>query len=91
MTEPIFTGVAIAIIAFVFILLAGLVLKPIKLLWKLLINSGLGLLLLLIFNYGAGYLSIALALPVNIPTILIAGFLGVPGIILLICFQFLVR
>ena len=68
-------------------LVAQVFMKPIKLLWKLLFNSAVGLILLLVVNYSAGYFSFSL--PINIITVLIAGFLGLPGIILLICFQLL--
>lgn len=68
-------------------LVAQVFMKPIKLLWKLLFNSAIGLVLLLIVNYVAGYFDFSL--PINIITVLIAGFLGIPGILLLICFQLL--
>ncbi len=69
-------------------LVAQVFMKPIKLLWKLLFNSAVGLILLLVVNYIAGYFSFSL--PINVITVLIAGFLGLPGIILLICFQLLI-
>ncbi len=62
--------------------------KPIKLLWKILLNSALGLLLLGLFNYTAGVMG-WLSLPINLMTVLIAGFLGVPGMILLLVFRLL--
>lgn len=68
-------------------ILAQVFLKPIKLLWKLILNSAIGLILLLIVNYIGAYFSFKIA--INIITVLIAGFLGVPGILLLICFQLL--
>ncbi len=61
--------------------------KPIKLLWKLLINSVIGLFLLMLVNYiGQSY---DFGLPINIITVLVAGFLGIPGLLLLICFRLL--
>ncbi len=68
-------------------LIAQVLLKPIKLLWKLILNSAIGLILLLTINFVGAYFSFIL--PVNIITILIAGFLGIPGLLLLICFQLL--
>ncbi len=68
-------------------LIAQVLLKPIKLLWKLILNSAIGLILLLTINFLGAYFSFIL--PVNIITILIAGFLGIPGLLLLICFQLL--
>ncbi|MDD2511199.1 MAG: pro-sigmaK processing inhibitor BofA family protein [Syntrophomonas sp.] len=84
-------NVIIAALFFLAILyiIAQVLLKPVKLLWKLAINSLIGLALLLISNYIGAYFQFDL--PVNIITVLVAGFLGLPGIILLICFQLLVR
>ncbi|MBC7075177.1 MAG: pro-sigmaK processing inhibitor BofA family protein [Syntrophomonadaceae bacterium] len=70
-------------------IIAQLFMKPVKLLWKVLLNSGIGLILLIIVNYFAA--AFHFNLPINIITVLTAGFLGVPGIILLICFQLLVK
>jgi len=81
--------VAILFLMLIAIVLIQLVLKPIKLLWKLLFNSCMGLALLMLFNYAAGFF--AFGLPINFITILIAGFLGLPGIILLICFNILLK
>lgn len=68
-------------------MIAQLIMKPIKLIWKLLLNSVIGLLLLMLTNFAGTYFSFAL--PINIITVLISGFLGIPGILLLICFQLL--
>lgn len=68
---------------------AKVVMQPVKLLWKVVINSLIGLVLLLLVNYGAA--RFGFVLPVNIITILVAGFLGIPGILLLICFQLLLK
>jgi len=59
-----------------------LVTWPLRLLWKLIYNSLLGLVLLLVTNLLGNFLGITL--PVNWLTILVAGFLGLPGILLLI-------
>jgi inhibitor of the pro-sigma K processing machinery len=68
---------------------AQVIMKPLKLLSKLIINSVIGLVLLLLVNYGAARFSFVL--PINLITILVAGFLGIPGILLLICFQLLLK
>ncbi|MDD4803129.1 MAG: pro-sigmaK processing inhibitor BofA family protein [Syntrophomonas sp.] len=68
---------------------AQVIMKPVKLLWKLVTNSIIGLVLLLLVNYGAA--RFGFILPVNVITILVAGFLGIPGILLLICFQLLLQ
>jgi len=68
-------------------IVAQVFIKPVKLLWKLLLNSAVGLILLLIVNYLSSYFDFSL--PINIISVLIAGFLGIPGVILLICLQLL--
>lgn len=70
-------------------IVAQVFLKPIKLLWKLIFNSAIGLVLLLAVNYIGAFVSFKIA--INIITVLIAGFLGIPGILLLICFQLLLK
>ena len=68
-------------------IVAQVFLKPVKLLWKLILNSAIRLVLLLVVNFGGTYFDFSL--PINPITVLVAGFLGLPGIILLICFQLL--
>ena len=60
------------------ILLLRLILGPMKLIFKLLAHSGCGFLCLWLLNTVSGFTGIAL--PVNAITVLIAGFLGIPGI-----------
>ena len=79
--------IAVLFLLVILYIVAQVFIKPVKLFWKLLINSALGLILLLIVNYPAAYFDFSL--PVNIISVLIAGFLGIPGIILLICLQLL--
>lgn len=69
-------------------IIAQVAIKPIKLLWKVLINSAIGLVLLLLTNYLGAYFDFSI--PVNVLTVLIAGFLGIPGVLLLICFTLLI-
>ncbi len=68
---------------------ARVIMQPVKLLWKLVINSLVGLILLILVNYISN--PFGFELDVNIFTVLIAGFLGIPGLILLICFQLLLK
>ncbi|CFX23307.1 SigmaK-factor processing regulatory BofA [Syntrophomonas zehnderi OL-4] len=68
-------------------LITQIIMKPIKLIWKILFNSIVGLLLLLLTNFIGTFFTFAL--PINIVTVLISGFLGIPGILLLICFELL--
>jgi len=71
------------------IVIVQVIMKPIKLLWKIIFNSAIGLVLLMLTNYLGSFFDFNL--PINIMTVLITGFLGVPGILLLICFQLLLR
>ncbi len=68
------------------IALIRLIMAPIKLVWKIFINSGCGFLCLWLLNSVAGFTGIFF--PVNLVTILITGFLGLPGIALLALAQF---
>lgn len=62
-----------------------LVIKLLKWPLKILINGVIGVILLYLTNYiGASF---NLSIPINAVTALIAGFLGIPGIIFLIIFQ----
>lgn len=78
---------AVLFLGIIIFIIAQLIMKPIKLVWKLLLNSVIGLVLLMLANYVGAYFNFAL--PINIITVLISGFLGIPGILLLICFQLL--
>lgn len=65
-----------------------LIIKLLKWPLKILINSILGIILLYISNIVGSY--IGFVLPINAISALVAGFLGIPGIIFLILFQFFV-
>jgi inhibitor of the pro-sigma K processing machinery len=73
----------IAIVAMV--VLVKLFSWPLKILGKLILNGALGVLLLLLVNFIGG--SIDIIIPINAVSALIAGFLGVPGVIFLIIFN----
>ncbi|MGF7058452.1 pro-sigmaK processing inhibitor BofA family protein [Brassicibacter mesophilus] len=80
------------IIAFAFglillYLLGWLLIIPIKYLFKLIVNGIIGGVLLLIVNFLGGFIGIYVG--INPVTALIAGFLGVPGVILLIVLQYI--
>ncbi len=79
---------AILFLLVIIFIIAKLIMQPLKLVWKLIINSIIGLVLLMLANYIGAYFDFSL--PLNVLTVLIAGFLGVPGILLLICFQLLI-
>ena len=65
-----------------------LIIKLLKCPLKILINGILGIILLYISNIVGSY--IGFVLPINAISALVAGFLGIPGIIFLILFQFFV-
>ena len=58
---------------------------PLKILVKLILNCVFGVLLLLLANFVGKYMGITIA--INAVTAIIAGFLGVPGVIFLIIFK----
>jgi len=58
---------------------------PIKILVRLIINGILGVILLIAANYIGQYFNFYIA--INEITALIAGFFGVPGVIVLIIYQ----
>ena len=64
-----------------------LCMAQIKLIWKLGINSLSGLLCLWLLNLISGFTGIVF--PINLVTALIAGFLGIPGILVLAVVQIL--
>ena len=57
---------------------------PLKILGKLILNGIFGILLLLVANFVGKYIGITVA--INAVTALIAGFLGIPGVIFLMIF-----
>ena len=61
--------------------LIRVMLLPIKLVWKLLINSACGFICLWLLNWISGFTGVYF--PINLVTAAIAGFLGLPGIGLL--------
>ena len=61
--------------------LVRMLLMPMRMLWKLALHSGSGFLCLWLLNFVSGFTGIFF--PVNLVTILTAGFLGLPGIALL--------
>jgi len=66
---------------FLIVLLGRVIFAPLRLVFKLLINSAIGLFLLLLINFLGSPFSFSL--PINLVTVLVSGFLGLPGVILL--------
>lgn len=80
-------SIEMIIFAFIGIGLLYLVIKLLKWPIKILINGIVGIVLLYITNFIGTF--IGFVIPINAITALIAGFLGIPGIIFLIIFQFI--
>lgn len=70
--------VALLIPALLTLVLIRLLFLPLQGLLKLILHAGLGLVCLGLLNSVSGFTG--LYLPLNAVTVLIAGFLGVPGI-----------
>lgn len=70
-------------------LLARILFVPLKLIWKLVYNALIGGIVLWIINLAGGFFDFSI--PINPITALVAGFLGVPGVILLIVLQFMMK
>ncbi|NMA58854.1 pro-sigmaK processing inhibitor BofA family protein [Clostridium cochlearium] len=80
-------GTLLAFIFGLFLLyIIGLLLViPIKIIGKLIVNGILGGILLLIFNLIGGIFGLNLI--INPVTAIVVGFLGIPGVILLLILQ----
>jgi inhibitor of the pro-sigma K processing machinery len=70
--------VSILIPLLLLMLLLKLLVLPIRWFWKLSINSACGFLCLWLLNSAAAFTGVYF--PVNAVTVVIAGFLGLPGI-----------
>lgn len=70
--------VTLLIPALMAIVLIRLLILPIKLAFKLAIHSACGFVCLWLLNLAAGFTGIFF--PINAATVLVAGFLGIPGI-----------
>lgn len=80
-------AIAVIFIMFLVVLLGRVIFTPLRWIFKLLLNSAIGLILLLLLNFlGAPF---SLSLPINPVTVIISGFLGLPGVILLLVLNYL--
>jgi len=80
--------VAYAFGVFLLYLIARVLVLPLRILLRLLYNALVGALLLAFVNFVGGYV-LGIYLPINPVTALVAGFLGIPGIVLLVALQHL--
>ena len=77
----------IAAIVLAVILVLRLLAKPIRFLFKLLINTAFGFVLLWLVNFFGGAIGIELEL--SVLNALLVGFLGIPGVLLVLALHFL--
>lgn len=81
------TTVLLAFLAglLIVVVIGKVMLVPLRYLVKLIANGIIGGILLWIINIvGAGF---SIHVPINVVTALIAGFLGIPGVVLLIALK----
>lgn len=70
-------------------LLLKIIALPIRLIWKLLLNTGCGFLVLMGLNWLAPYTGISFE--ENLLSAILIGFLGLPGVILLCVVHFVAQ
>ena len=70
-------------------LLIKIIRLPIKLIWKLALNTGCGFAILMGLNWLSPYTGFSF--DVNLVTAVIAGFLGLPGVALLFVVELILR
>ena len=73
-------------VLFVFLLIRILA-APIKKIFKLALNGALGFVVLFIVNFFGEF--IGLTIPITLFSALITGCFGIPGVLLLVLYQFL--
>lgn len=87
---PGFNGDYNVILAYVFgivliYLIGRMLLMPLRIVFKLIYNALIGGLMLWVLNLVGGHIGFTIA--INPISALVAGFLGIPGVILLILFK----
>ena len=87
MEETMESILAIVVPVVLAILALKLLLTPMKIIWKLALNSLSGFICLWLLNLVSGITGIVFE--INLLTTLIVGFLGIPGIVLLVIVHFL--
>lgn len=79
--------IALLVPVLIGILILKFLLSQVKLIWKIAVNSVSGFICLWLLNLAAGITGIVFE--INLITCLLVGFLGIPGIILLVIGQLL--
>lgn len=83
--ESVATVIVIVVCVLLLWLLFTILRLPLKFIFKLLLNMASGLVLLFVFNFIGGYFDFALG--INAVNAIVAGVLGIPGVILLVLLQ----
>jgi len=78
---------AVVICILLVVLLFKIIKTPLKWAFKLLLNAASGLITLVILNFFGGI--VGLSLTVNLVNCLVAGILGLPGVVLLLLLKYL--
>lgn len=78
---------AVVICVLLVVLLFKIIKTPLKWAFKLLINAASGFIALVILNFFGGIVGLSLA--VNLVNCLVAGILGLPGVVLLLLLKYL--
>ncbi len=78
---------AVIICVLLVVLLFKIIKTPLKWAFKLLINAASGFIALVILNFFGGL--VGLSLTVNLINCLVAGILGLPGVVLLLILKYL--
>ena len=79
--------IALIVPVLIAVLVFKLLFSQVKLIWKIAVNSLSGFVCLWLLNLASGITGIVFE--INFITTLLVGFLGIPGIILLLIGQFL--
>lgn len=82
---PMATVITVIVCVLLIWLLIRIIRLPVKFFFKLLLNMLSGLVLLFVFNFIGGFFDFALG--INAVNALVAGVLGIPGVVLLVLIQ----
>lgn len=82
--DIIFAYVFGIIMLFIF---AKLLLVPLKIVWKLVVNALIGGITLIIINFIGGFFGFRI--DINIITALVTGILGAPGVVIILLLQYI--
>lgn len=87
MPQGLFSVGAVIICVLLVVLIFKIIKTPLKWAFKLLINAASGFIALVILNFFGGI--VGLNLTINLINCLVAGILGLPGVVLLLLLKYL--